>query len=243
MGLPTPHVVCGVQRCPCSRHSSTNSKPRERCGAIALRKPYPRLRTRGGGFPAHNRSCRCGRRVRPRATCSPHTTNLTHGGSPPPPPLLRAAWWPPWRCGAAHGGRRYERHSHGRCGGQRTYRTSTLSLSLLATSAAAVTPPYDHELTAPRARECECETCECESLTVCCVQVLGWGGAFTGAAAANFWRLSDAQRQQVCVQSPLVAGVMVPRDVRRASRHLIALLLAVLCGTAPRYAGAASVLG
>ena len=42
-----------------------------------------------------------------------------------------------------------------------------------------------------------------------CAQVLGWGGAFTGAAAANFWKLSDAQRQQVrvCVESPLVACV------------------------------------
>jgi hypothetical protein len=49
--------------------------------------------------------------------------------------------------------------------------------------------------------------------------VLGWGGAFTGAAAANFWKLSDAQRQQVHVQCPLVAGVSVPLKERRASRH------------------------
>ena len=27
--------------------------------------------------------------------------------------------------------------------------------------------------------------------------ILGWGGAFTGAAAANFWRLSAAHREEV----------------------------------------------
>jgi hypothetical protein len=107
VGLPTPSVGCRVQRCPCSRYGSTVSQPHERCGASALRKPYRRLRTRGAVISAaHNPSCRCGRRVRPRAICSPHTTNLTHGGSPKPPPLPRAARWPPWRCAAAYAGRR-----------------------------------------------------------------------------------------------------------------------------------------